>query len=106
MTLPRDRYARVAPGTRIFRRPLHSEPYWSPPAARTDPQPETRSRLITAPRPSPHQPLLQPLIKIVALIVHHDERGEILHLDPPDRLHPEFRILQHLHLPNAVQRPP
>ena len=50
--------------------------------------------------------LLQPLVEIVPLVVDHDERGEILHLDPPHRFHAEFRILQHLHLADAVLRQP
>ena len=44
--------------------------------------------------------------EVVALVVHHHERGEVLDLDLPDRLHAQLRVLQHLHRPDAVLREP
>src|SRR3954464_912020 len=40
--------------------------------------------------------------EVVALVVDHDEGGEVLDLDLPDRLHPELGILQHLDRLDAV----
>src|SRR5450432_2640823 len=77
-------------GGRLPLKPAHS------------PKRERETARSPRPRPNPPQPLLQPLIKIVALVVHYDERRKIFHFNPPDCLHPEFRILQHLLLPNAV----
>src|SRR5262244_1131567 len=31
--------------------------------------------------------------EVVALVVDDDERGEVLHLDPPDRLHAQLGVL-------------
>src|SRR3546814_9535910 len=42
--------------------------------------------------------------EVVALVVDDDEGGELLDLDPPDRLHPELREFLHLDLPDRVQR--
>ena len=36
--------------------------------------------------------------EILSLAIHHDERGEVLHINLPDGLHTELRILQHLDL--------
>src|SRR5258708_32827896 len=47
-------------------------------------------------------PETQLLEEIIALVVDHDEGGEILHLDAPDRLHAELRIFDHLDLLDAV----
>ena len=44
--------------------------------------------------------------EVAALVVHHDECREVLHLDPPDGLHAEFWVLEHLDLPDGVQRQP
>src|SRR3546814_1841927 len=44
--------------------------------------------------------------EVVALVVGHDEGREILHLDPPDRLHTEFLILDHLDPPDVILRQP
>src|SRR6266496_3891346 len=44
--------------------------------------------------------------KVVSLVVDDDERREVAHLDPPDRLHPEFGVLEHLDLGDAVLRQP
>jgi hypothetical protein len=44
----------------------------------------------------------EPGEEVVPLVVDDDERGEVLHLDPPDGLHAEIRILQHLDLADAV----
>src|SRR5690606_41217 len=41
--------------------------------------------------------------EVVALLVDHDEGGEVLDLDLPDRLHAEFGVLQHLLALDAVQ---
>src|SRR5262249_31886984 len=47
-------------------------------------------------------PQIQFLEEIVALVVDHDEGGEILHLDFPDRLHAEFRIFHRFDLLDAM----
>src|SRR5690349_20741021 len=56
---------------------------------------ETRSR-------SSDRSDLQLAEEIVALVVGDDEGGEILDRDPPDRLHAELGIFQHLDLLDAV----
>src|SRR5262249_57909089 len=43
-------------------------------------------------------PQIQFLEEIVALVVDHDEGGEILHLDFPDRLHAQLGIFHRLDL--------
>src|SRR5689334_9946505 len=40
--------------------------------------------------------------EVVALVVDHDERREVDDLDPPDRLHAQLGVLQHLDLADAV----
>src|SRR5262249_61338565 len=40
--------------------------------------------------------------KVVSLVVDDDERREVAHLDLPDRLHPEFGVLEYLDLRDAV----
>jgi hypothetical protein len=45
---------------------------------------------------------IQFLEEVIPLVVHHDERREILDLDLPDRLHAEFGILHDLDLLDAV----
>ena len=40
--------------------------------------------------------------EVVALVVDDDEGREVLDLDPPDRLHAELGVLQHLDLGDAV----
>jgi Kef-type K+ transport system membrane component KefB len=40
--------------------------------------------------------------EVVPLVVDHDEGGEVLDLDPPDRLHAQLRVLEHLDLADAV----
>src|SRR3954469_5568019 len=45
---------------------------------------------------------IQFLEEIVALVVDHNEGRKILHLDLPDRLHAEFRILHRLDLFDAM----
>ena len=40
--------------------------------------------------------------EVVALVVDHDERREVLDLDPPDRLHAELGVLEHLDRADAV----
>src|SRR5262249_38600560 len=47
-------------------------------------------------------PQIQLLEEIVALVVDDDEGGEILHLDPPDRLHAELGIFENLDLLDAM----
>src|SRR5260370_34647387 len=42
--------------------------------------------------------------EIIPLVVDDDERGEVAHLDLPDRLHPRFWVLQHVDLGDAVLR--
>src|SRR5579871_1190757 len=49
-------------------------------------------------------PQVQLLEEIIPLVVDHDERGEVLDLDPPDRLHPKLGILHHFDLLDAVLR--
>src|SRR4029450_3535976 len=44
--------------------------------------------------------------KVVSLVVHDDERREVAHVDLPDRLHPEFGVLEYLDLGDAVLRQP
>src|SRR6478736_5238355 len=44
--------------------------------------------------------------EVVALVVDDDEGREVLDLDPPDRLHAELGVLQHLDLADAVLREP
>src|SRR6266487_6661300 len=44
--------------------------------------------------------------KVVSLVVDDDERREVAHLDLPDRLHPEFGVLEYLNLGDAVLRQP
>src|SRR5260221_13870250 len=56
-------------------------------------------RAATDPAPSPQVQLLE---EVVALVVDDDEGGEILHLDPPDRLHAELGIFDDLDLLDAV----
>ena len=41
------------------------------------------------------RPLEQVRVEVVALVVDHDEGGEVLDLDAPDRLHAEFLVLLH-----------
>jgi hypothetical protein len=36
--------------------------------------------------------------EVVALVVDHEERREVLHLDLPDRLHAELGVVEHLDL--------
>src|ERR1700721_840052 len=45
---------------------------------------------------------IQFLEEIIALVVDHDEGGEILDLDAPDRLHAELGIFDRLDLLDAV----
>ena len=40
--------------------------------------------------------------EVIALVVDHDERREVTHLDPPHRLHAELGVLQHLDPGDAV----
>src|SRR6516162_10160775 len=40
--------------------------------------------------------------EVVSLVVYDNKGGEIFHLDPPDRFHPEFGIFNDLNLANAV----
>src|SRR5262252_10431002 len=40
--------------------------------------------------------------EIIPLVVDDDERGEVAHLDLPDRLHPQLGVLQHVDLGDAV----
>ena len=40
--------------------------------------------------------------EVVALVVDDDERGEVLDLDLPDRLHAELGVLEHLDVLDAV----
>src|SRR5262245_16602099 len=47
-------------------------------------------------------PQIQFLEKVIALVVDDDEGWKILDLDPPDRLHTELGILDHLDLLDAV----
>src|SRR5690606_41753947 len=42
--------------------------------------------------------------EVVALVVDHDEGGEVLDLDLPDRFHAELGVLEHLDVLDAVQR--
>src|SRR5687767_5314519 len=42
--------------------------------------------------------------EVVALVVDDDEGGEVLHLDPPHRLHAQLGVLEHLDLADAVLR--
>src|ERR1700747_1278667 len=42
--------------------------------------------------------------EIIPLVIHDDERGEVTDLDLPDRLHPQFGVLQHVDLGDAVLR--
>src|SRR5215831_6197079 len=56
-------------------------------------------RRVTRPGRLPQVQLLE---EVVALVVDHDEGGKILHLDAPDRLHPEFGIFHRLDLLDAV----
>lgn len=42
--------------------------------------------------------------EVVALVVDDDERREVLDLDLPHGLHPELRVLQHLHALDRVFR--
>jgi hypothetical protein len=49
---------------------------------------------------------LQPLIEIIALVIHDDEGWEILNLNPPNGFHAEFGIFQHFNLLDAVLREP
>mmetsp|Transcript_39878 Transcript_39878/g.127519 ORF Transcript_39878/g.127519 Transcript_39878/m.127519 type:complete len:414 (-) Transcript_39878:45-1286(-) len=44
-------------------------------------------------------PLLE---EVIALVVHHDEGGEVLHLDPPHRLHSKLRVFKHVDLLDVV----
>src|SRR5262245_43189949 len=44
----------------------------------------------------------QRLEEIIALVVDDDEGRKILHLDAPDRLHAELRVLEHLDLLDAA----
>ena len=46
--------------------------------------------------------LVDHLEEVVALVVDDDERGEVLDLDLPDRLHAELGVLEHLDLGDAV----
>src|SRR6266540_3229109 len=43
-------------------------------------------------------------VEVVALVVDHDEGWEVDHLDAPDGFHAQLRVLQHLHLGDAVLR--
>src|SRR6266478_6096573 len=47
-------------------------------------------------------PQIQFLEEVVAFVVDHDEGGEILDLDAPDRFHAELGIFHHLDLLDAV----
>jgi len=40
--------------------------------------------------------------KIVAFIINHDEGWEVLDLNPPNRFHAEFRVVEQLDFPDAV----
>ena len=42
--------------------------------------------------------------EIIPLVVDDDERGEVAHLDLPDRFHAQFGVLEHLYLSDAVPR--
>jgi hypothetical protein len=42
--------------------------------------------------------------EVVALVIDHDERREVLDLDLPDRLHPELGVLEHLDLADVFLR--
>src|SRR4030042_4151262 len=44
------------------------------------------------------------LVEVVPLVVHQDERREVLDLDLPDRLHPELGVFEHLDLPDVLLR--
>src|SRR6266704_1214344 len=44
--------------------------------------------------------------EVVALVVDDDEGGEVADLDPPDRLHPQLGVLEHLDLRDALLRQP
>ena len=59
-------------------------------------------------QPLDRPPLLrghpEPGEEVVPLVVDDDEGGEVLDLGPPDGLHAELRILQHLDLADAVLR--
>src|SRR5215468_1881408 len=55
-------------------------------------------RLTRAPRLSQ----IQLLEEVIPLVIDHDEGGEILHLNTPNRLHAEFGIFDHLDLLDAV----
>jgi enoyl-CoA hydratase/carnithine racemase len=46
------------------------------------------------------------LEEVVALVVDHDERREVDHVDLPDGLHAEFGVLEHLDLGDVVEREP
>ena len=64
-------------------------------------------RLISAARGQPDQRRTVHFgEEVVALVVHHDERREVLHLDLPDRLHAQFRVLEQLDAGDAVLRQP
>jgi hypothetical protein len=49
-------------------------------------------------------PWLQGLEEVITLIIHKDEGGEVLHIDLPDSLHTEFRILHALDTLDAALR--
>ena len=40
--------------------------------------------------------------EIVALVVHQNEGGEVLHLNLPDGFHAQFRVFQQFHLPDVI----
>ena len=42
--------------------------------------------------------------EVVAFVVDKDERGEIDHVDLPDRFHPELSELDHFHVANVLLR--
>src|SRR6516225_2521919 len=42
--------------------------------------------------------------EIISLVVDDDEGGEVLHFDPPDRLHAELGVLDRLDFLDAVLR--
>src|SRR3990172_4456882 len=44
-------------------------------------------------------------VEIVPLVIHQDERREVDDLDPKDRLHPQFGVLEHLHLTDVLEYP-
>src|SRR5262245_35062103 len=71
----------------------------SPDGSKRDPgRPQSRS----LPGTRGHSPQIELLEEIVAFVVDDDEGREVLHLDPPDRLHAELGIFHGLDLLDAV----